>query len=83
MEWKCTPDLYNTYENLSCVDAKMLLLIEKYGFFFDDEFFYWRPERNGKKADIIKRRPLYWYPVKSTPAEKSKRYVRGHQQKLG
>lgn len=82
MEWKCTPDLYNTYENIDQVNPKLLAIIEKWGFCFDEDFFFWRPERNGKKANIIKRRPLYWYPQKSTPAEKSKRKVKGRQLKL-
>lgn len=71
MEWKCTPDLYNTYENIDQADPKLVAIIQRHGFSFDEQYFYWQPrQKNGTMANIIKRRPLYWYPQKSTPTEK-------------
>jgi hypothetical protein len=67
MEWKNSPDLYNDYVHLEECPWAMAQLLKTYGWFFDDSFFYWQV----KDRDIVKRRPLYWYPQKSTPSEKA------------
>lgn len=80
MEWKNTPDLYTDYIQLEEAPQKMLQLLTKYPFFFDEEFFYWQvKDRKGNLRPIIKRRPLYWYPQKSTPAEKHRKMIWGKQ----
>lgn len=65
MDWRNTRDLYvdYTYE----IPEKALILLEKYGWFFDDEYFYYRPK---KRPDIMKRMPLWAYPKKQIPTEK-------------
>jgi hypothetical protein len=84
MEWKNTPDLFNDYVHLEeCPWAmKQILLQNKW--FFDDDYFYWLPlpRKGTKHLDLVKRRPLYWYPQKNTPAEKVKRYIPGKQIEL-
>lgn len=57
-----------TYE----IDPKMLRILEKYPFVFDDEFWYWHPKtrRGAELKTIVKRAPLWTYPQKSVPAEK-------------
>jgi hypothetical protein len=79
-EWLNTPDLHvqYTYE----IGAAELILIEKYGLFFDDDYFYWQPR---KKKDIIKRAPLYLYPQKGQGGryvEKWQRHANDKQQTL-
>ncbi len=73
LEWKNSPDLYNDYEFLENCPWAMQRILAAYGWFFDDNYFYWIPKhRTGQLSNIVKRRPLYWYPQKSTPSEKPK-----------
>lgn len=70
-EWLNARDLYVQYTHTFPLAG--LKLIEKYGFLFDDSYFYWIPACKGKKPvyfGIIKRAPLFMYPHKWTPAEK-------------
>jgi hypothetical protein len=78
MEWKNSPDLFNDYVFLEECPRAMAKILLKFGWFFDDIFFYWLV----KGGKIVKRRPLYWYPQKSTPTEKARKYIRGKQTKL-
>jgi hypothetical protein len=66
LEWKNTPDLYNDYVFFEECNRAMQLLLLEHGWMFDDEYFYWLVAG----CRIVKRRPLYWYPQKSTPSEK-------------
>jgi hypothetical protein len=72
IEWKNTPDLYNDYCYLEECSKAMALILKAYQWFFDDNFFYWlvKPRKTSRNVQIVKRRPLYWYPQKSTPSEK-------------
>lgn len=73
-EWLNSPGPYVQYTHIP--DPRLVKLIKKYGFVFDDEFWYWIPKvtRNGKKLyNLVKRAPLWTYPCKSVPAEKSRR----------
>ena len=49
------------------VDPKMLSIIRRWGFYFDDEWYYW--EANGK----VKRFPIWAYPQRVVNAERHKR----------
>ncbi len=74
-EWLNSPGPYvqYTYD----VDPKLAALILRYGFAFDDKFWYFIPKvkRGGalNSMPIVKRAPLWTYPCKSMPAEKAKR----------
>jgi hypothetical protein len=69
MEWKNTIDLFNDYVRLEECPSAMAAILLRYGWFFDDLYFYWLV----KDRNIVKRRPLYWYPQKATPQEKPKK----------
>lgn len=73
VDWlNCIGNLYVTYTNTP--DPIMVQLIEKYGFIFDDDYWYWIPKQrkgNGKRLGIVKRAPIWTYPVKSVPSEKA------------
>lgn len=84
MEWKNSPDLFNDYVHIDECPWGMKQILLQYGWFFDDDYFYWLPRcrKNTKYVDVVKRRPLYWYPQKKTPSEKVKRYIKGRQVRL-
>lgn len=68
-----------TYE----IGAAEHFLLQEFGWFFDDEFFYWQPK---KKKDIIKRAPLWMYPQRGIGGhwiEKWHKYSADSQTKLG
>jgi len=73
IEWKNTPDLYNDYCYLEECRPLMQKLLLRYTWFFDNEYFYWlvKHRKGHRSGQIVKRRPLYWYPQKSTPQEKA------------
>lgn len=73
-DWKNTRGLYvqYTYE----ITEKELFLLEKYGWFFDDVYFYFRQLR---RPDILKKAPLWMHPKKCIPAEKHKPYFHEKQ----
>jgi hypothetical protein len=85
-EWLNNPGPYTQYTHNP--DPRLIKLIETYGFAFNDEFWYWIPKatRNGKKnQNLVKRAPLWTYPCKSVPAEKSRRHIaerHGKQKKI-
>jgi hypothetical protein len=73
-EWLNSPGPYvqYTYD----VDPRLVAIIRRHGFAFDDRFWYWIPKtKRGKELPMlmIKRAPLWIYPHKSLPAEKSNR----------
>lgn len=76
LEWKNTPDLFNDYVYLHECPWAMRQILLRHGWFFDDDYFYWvvkhRKSCYHRHGQIIKRRPLYWYPQKSTPSQKVK-----------
>jgi len=80
IEWKNTPDLYNDYCYMEECPLSMQKLLLTYGWFFDDVYFYWlvRPRKTTHNINVVKRRPLYWFPQKSTPSEKVKHKKRGN-----
>ena len=51
-------------------DPKMVTIIERWGFYFDDDFYYWIPK---SKRNIVKRFPIWLYPQRVVSAEKHKR----------
>ncbi len=74
VEWLNTPGPYvqYTYD----VDPKLSSIIQSNGFAFDDTYWYWHPRRRNRKTpilDMIKRAPLWTYPCRSVPAEKSRK----------
>lgn len=74
-EWLNNPGPYTQYTHDP--GPKLVQIIERFGFCFDDKYWYWIPKikRKGKKnSGIVKRAPLWTYPCKSVPAEKSKRH---------
>jgi hypothetical protein len=75
IEWKNTPDLYNDYCYLEECPLVMQILLKAYNWIFDDNFFYWlvKHRKTSRNIQIVKRRPLYWWPQKCTPSEKVKR----------
>ncbi len=78
-EWLNNPGPYTQYTHNP--DLRLAQLIDRYGFVFDDKFWYWKPKvtrkSRGKTHNIVKRAPLWTYPCKSVPAEKSQRHVLG------
>ena len=46
-------------------------LVERYGWFFDDTFFYWQPKQN---QNILKRAPLWMYPQKGLGGSKVEKH---------
>lgn len=84
-EWLNRPGPYGQYTHNP--DPRLIEIIRRHGFAFDDEFWYWIPKfRNGKLNDkMMKRAPLWTYPCKSVPAEKSRRHMaqnHGKQKKI-
>ena len=77
-EWLNTPSPYAQYTYDA--DPRLKQIILMYGFAFDDSFWYWIPRaRRGElRTDIVKRSPLWTYPNKSVPAEKSSRKKAAH-----
>ena len=81
IEWKNTRDLHNSYCYIEECPHAMKQLLLQYKWFFDDDYFYWlvpfKKWVGGKPlySNVVKRRPLYFYPQKRTPTEKVK-YVK-------
>jgi hypothetical protein len=65
-------------------DKTMVELIQRYGFLFDDDYWYWIPKYRGSKREVpsmVKRSPLWTYPCKSVARESGKPKPR-NQRKL-
>jgi hypothetical protein len=83
-EWLNTPDIYNQY----CFEAdpRLVSIIQRWGFAFDEKYWYWIPTtRKGKPTQIVKRAPLWTYPRKAHDNEKhahGRKFTRGRQTKL-
>jgi len=77
-EWLNSPGPYvqYTYE----ADPRLVAIIRRHGFAFDDRFWYWIPKtKRGRELPLlmVKRAPLWAYPCKSVPAEKAQRKKAG------
>ena len=73
-EWLNNPGPYVSYTYDA--DPRLVAIIQRHGFAFDDRFWFWIPHsrRGGElRSDLVKRSPLWTYPCKSVPAEKSAR----------
>ena len=51
-------------------DPEMVKIIERWGFYFDDDYYYWSPPN---RKDVVKRFPIWAYPYRVINAEKHKR----------
>lgn len=54
---------------------KLKTIVEKYGFAFDDNYWYWIPKYRKSKTvvpNMLKRNPLWTYPCKSIARENGK-----------
>jgi len=71
IDWLNCPGPYVSYAYLDQCDWRVSRLLEIYPFFFDDDYWYWKPK--SKCGAIVKRAPLWTYPTKSVPAEKAAR----------
>ena len=86
-EWLNSPGPYVQYTYDP--DPKLVAIIRRYGFAFDNEHWYWIPKAKRGGAELpmlmVKRAPLWTYPTKSVPAEKAqhkKAMQHQNQQKL-
>ncbi len=84
MEWLNSPGPYVQYTYDP--DPRLVALIRRHGFAFDDVFWYWIP-RNKRGGELtvlmVKRAPLWTYPTKSVPAEKAQQRKREQGTKPG
>jgi hypothetical protein len=72
-EWLNSPGPYVQYTYGP--DPNLVAIIRRHGFCFDDRFWYWIPKTKwgGEQSMLmVKRSPLWTYPLKSVPAEKVK-----------
>jgi hypothetical protein len=78
LDWlNCQGNAYVQYCFAEQLPEKLVTLIDRYDFAFDDTFWYWRvkPRSRANKrimTNIIKRSPSWTYPQKSIPTEKRK-----------
>lgn len=79
-EWLNSPGPYVQYTYNA--DPKLVAIIRRHGFAFDERFWYWVPKTKlGQEQTMVKRAPLWTYPTKSVPAEKAQRKKASQHQK--
>lgn len=71
MEWLNVPNPYIQYTHNP--HPKLVKIILKHGFSFDDKYWYWMPKyrKSSLLVGIVKRSPLWTYPSKCIRAEKA------------
>jgi hypothetical protein len=73
-EWLNSPGPYVQYTYNP--DLRLVALIRRFGFAFDDCYWFWIPKNRGGAelpTLMVKRAPLWTYPCKSIPAEKAQK----------
>jgi hypothetical protein len=81
-EWLNSPGPYVQYTYDA--DPRLVAIIRRHGFAFDDRFWYWIPKTKLGKEQVllmVKRAPLWTYPTKSVPAEKAQHKKAAEHQK--
>jgi hypothetical protein len=72
MEWLNRP--FQTYGQYTYeIPQKARTILNRYGWFFDNDYFYYRPK---KKQDIMIRIPLWMWPQKDFSGKEREKWRR-------